>query len=92
MFTLHLENLGENDQLDLNDLTPKTAMLTSPSRLADLIRLNLDQRRYSSDGITYMCVYGNQVGKTVQANKEDGIFIFPLKQKAILCGSTEDLR
>ena len=45
--TTYLEALGNNDKLQINDLTMKTVMLialTRSSRSADFANLNLDQR------------------------------------------------
>ena len=55
--TTYLESLGDNDTLQINDLTMKTVMLmalTRHARSADLEGLNLDQRRYSPEGVTFV--------------------------------------
>ena len=54
--TAYYESLGDNNALQLNDLTMKTVMLmalTQPSRSADLVSLNLIQRNYTPEGVTF---------------------------------------
>ena len=55
--TAYLQSMGGNDTLSLSDLTHKTVMLmalTRPSRSADLTGLNLDHRKYSPEGVTFL--------------------------------------
>ena len=84
--TAYLEALGANDKLHLDDLTHKTAMLmalTRPSRSADLSGLNLDQKRYSPEGVTFT---PTKLAKQSRQTKKVTQFFFPsFPAKVSLC-------
>ena len=87
--TTYLEALGDNDKLQINDLTMKTVMLmalTRPSRSADLASLNLEQRRYSPEGVTFA---PTKLAKQSRQSKTLAEFFFPaFPSNARLCPVT----
>ena len=75
--TSYLESLGGNDRLSVTELTSKTVMLmelTRPARSADLANLNLDQKCYSPEGVSFIPI---KLAKQSRQNKEVKEVFFP---------------
>ena len=76
--TLYLVSIGNNENLSINELTCKTVMLmalTRPSRLADLAILDLDYRKFSPEGVTFM---PTKLAKQSKQSKPLTEFFFPV--------------
>ena len=84
--TSYLVSRGANQNLSINDLTCKTVMLmalTRPSRSADLVNLNLDYRKFSPEGVTFM---PTKLAKQSVQSKPLTDFFFPaFPGNSLLC-------
>ena len=75
--TAYLESMGNNDNLPNDQLTHKTVILlalTRPSRSTDLANLDLDHRRYSPEGVTFI---PTKLAKQSKQSKPLTEFFFP---------------
>ena len=84
--TSYFVSRGANQNLSINDLTCKTVMLmalTRPSRSADLVNLNLDYRKFSPEGVTFM---PTKLAKQSVQSKPLTDFFFPaFPGNSLLC-------